>query len=401
MAENIPQSIHKSQRKERLNADDTRFRELVERTRSSQTRYVWGLHETRVLKTLEENIAANRIPNPPELQDSIKHFLEDSKYRLAEFAKDKNNPFASLGIDIMLGEAIDDEVVYGELRKIFPDAVVEWNGKRIASALPIIERVEDLPNNLYRRILELHAVKHEQKDQGFQEEIPAMQERFVRLIKKSGLPISYEDAQKRIAQVRVIVGDSIGYSVSSEILGEFDPEHDLAVISLEEISILADAPEEMKSQDERRFQTYTHEMLHALSSRSVLGDVQEDDGALESVRVQRLGLSMEGRFRWLNEAMTERMTLELLGESDGSYPKERSLLSVLLEQGLSYACLREAYFERHEPPTSGLGLKHWREMMNSFNQTFKQGFLVKLDNYVRDMGLDKAIKQVGSNWRKI
>lgn len=392
------ESAPEPQRKEKLHADDARFREWVQINQSFETRYLWGLREATLLHNLDHE---SELTDVKEVWS--KSVLSQSKFELAKLAIHADNPFAALGFDELLTEAItEDDNVHQELEKIFPDAIVDWDGQPVAFSGPVAENIERLPDNLYRRILEIHVAAYEVKNQELQEQLPAMQEKFLGLlqpyINKNNLPLTPEFLQRRLAEVPVRAGDIIGYSISSGLLGDFDAQNDVVVIPLEEITIVTP---NMKTRAERQFYTYTHEMLHALSGRTIYGNIREADNSLLSSRVQRLGLLAEGRFRWLNEAMTERINLDLLNEKEGSYPQERALLDLLIQQGISYSHLQRAYFEQHVPKKETSSLVSWREMMKDFNQTFKPGFLVKLDKYIHHNGLDKTIAQMREGWEKI
>lgn len=94
----------------------------------------------------------------------------------------------------------------------------------------------------------------------------------------------------------------------------------------------------------------THEFLHELSGKSITA--WYDDDTLFDARERKIGVSLNGRgresFDWLNEAITQWLTMELRGEDGfgkGSYFRERRWLRELLEQGLSIRLVLDAYFE--------------------------------------------------------
>lgn len=140
--------------------------------------------------------------------------------------------------------------------------------------------------------------------------------------------------------------------------------------------------------------TLTHELFHAISGKTL-----QQSGENGSVRVQRQGLEITGReggpvrFKWLNEAITEKLTMMLLGrEKSPSYPHEREGLD---ELGVSFGLLLEAYLEGFEN-VQGEKVPAWKRLNDELDRKYGPGFLTKLDHEIQGKsasGIRSAIRR--------
>ncbi|MEK7532529.1 MAG: hypothetical protein AAB579_02920 [Patescibacteria group bacterium] len=181
---------------------------------------------------------------------------------------------------------------------------------------------------------------------------------------------------------------------------------------------------------DKRWKVFVHEMFHALSGQHEVGFFDEFPefnmygmakvgthfgDPFSGVR----GMESDGRrknkrrpvLHWLNEALTEAVTRDVLGDQyrHGTYVQERALLDVLKHAGVPSDILYRAYFENYAVKPAG---EHrspaMKELFQKTNELFGDGFLVKLDWYIRyhwqsaDKKKSKSngVEQALAEWKK-
>jgi len=147
---------------------------------------------------------------------------------------------------------------------------------------------------------------------------------------------------------------------------------------------------------ENKVSILVHESLHALSGRTVVQVTETDEefGDDTSFDHRRLGLHFSSdiwagrqeKFRWLNEAVTEDLTVEISGGEDhGVYQHERRLLDQLsgaLGPG-GRRRFREAYFEDYDPQLNNEErIPFYRKLVRTVGAELGQDFLVNLDTFI-------------------
>ncbi len=235
-----------------------------------------------------------------------------------------------------------------------------------------------------------------------------------RLIEKavdSGkLPISRERVERVLGSLKVILTSGIDHVPGYN--SKFEPG--LYVGSERTIVFPLQTPHDA-------LHVTTHENLHALSGHTVVYSKNKASGEMFG-HVEKVGLSFSilrphatigdptdlvfsavHRFAWLNEAMTERLALEVDNAEDRKvYESERDLLLLLQTAGRSYIpdqFFREAYFEDHtEGPQK---LAKWKTMNHAINDAFCPGFLTMLDVFISRHGQYEAISLIREGWRKL
>ncbi len=61
-----------------------------------------------------------------------------------------------------------------------------------------------------------------------------------------------------------------------------------------------------------------------------------------------------------------------------------------------------AYFENYNPDLPyGERIPSWKRMCREINDAYEPGFLVKLDNYVKANGVNKAVVAMQEAWHQI
>ena len=195
------------------------------------------------------------------------------------------------------------------------------------------------------------------------------------------------------------------------------------------------------------YAVFVHEMLHALSGQTDEVEklpetarefLEEDDG---DFRVPRVGLRFfqrknDGenevyspvRLRWLNEAVTEKLTVDVVTHSEAGlqeakeqqkrirsafsiitkmvlsdedidifvYPLERLLLEKLVNLGLPEEIVLQAYFENYRDQAQGHTTPKLQALFQETNRLFGKGFLVKLDMFIRKNGIKKTLEECGN-----
>jgi len=242
----------------------------------------------------------------------------------------------------------------------------------------------------YIKWLEFHVGEELRRYEDCQRRIPEWQDRFRERLSRYG--VDSELVDRRITETRVTFFDYVeAMSLKGEdyyVGGDFSDRLSLArVRSFEPFY-----------EQER---IYSHELLHATSGRALI----HQPGNLtnrEEIINQRVGLEFKPAnnhpylFRWLNEAITEDLNKEMMGNSelDSSYREERHLLQLLCTFGsteVPVSVFREAYFENYDPddPT-GERVPKYKELQRQLMAAYGERILVNLDNVIKEAGGRRA-----------
>lgn len=172
--------------------------------------------------------------------------------------------------------------------------------------------------------------------------------------------------------------------------------------------------------------TLAHEILHALSGKTVLRKDEKKDlfGGeynISEYETQRLGLDYhvkgKRKFGWLNEALTENL-VGVLGFRKLSYRESRELLDLIVRdmggkkevEPLFYW----AYFEDFDPKLpQGQRIPYWKKLRQKMDEKLGSNFLLNLQNYIDHnrssgnfgwkIGVEKAVtkyKKFGKDIKK-
>lgn len=237
--------------------------------------------------------------------------------------------------------------------------------------------------------------------------------RIARFIEANGLPLDPAVVAERLDAVQCEVVD--GWTAHlAETLGGYDS-------LTHRMRLSADLPQQEIPG------VFTHEAIHAVSGQTDLVTPDEWEGFLKTEQT-RVGLHFEPSFEqavgpvpvpperprltWLNEAVTEKLTLELLEQKQGgSYESERELLGLLIEKGIPQDVIWRAYFENYEEKKTGEHREPaLRELFRKTNAVFGERFLVALDEFIRrsapnkleqGLGLDSGITRAVFRWLEL
>lgn len=159
-----------------------------------------------------------------------------------------------------------------------------------------------------------------------------------------------------------------------------------------------------------------HELIHAASGNVVIESTESDDYGIKEVQLDstRVGLrfakgplrdiaSKKSLFRWLNEAVTEKINIEITNHEKKlqTYREERALFNLLCHNGkflIDETLFYRAYFENYNPELrqSGTGVPQWKKLWSEINNAYCPGFLRKFDQYIKYHGIKKAVEAMSS-----
>ena len=153
--------------------------------------------------------------------------------------------------------------------------------------------------------------------------------------------------------------------------------------------------------EEYLFETYAHENFHALSGRTLVEQEEfydEEDSGRKSYEGIRLGLRIAGRFKWLNEAITETLAMKYsTGKDKNVYSKERKLVNILMQRfNIPMSSLLAAYFEDYEPRDRDKGsgpISAWKQLSKELREKTGENLLLVVDKEIQAKGIDAVIKE--------
>lgn len=216
-------------------------------------------------------------------------------------------------------------------------------------------------------------------------------------IQRGVLPITETVLNSRLQHTPTQLVDAFYSHLEPGILGSFDD----GTIEISELL-----------ESDQREHAFTHEMFHALSGRTIMqiksgeeqeAGISESDSWFKHLRIGTRFGTAPPRFRWLNEALTESLTMELLRKESRIYEKERRLLSIL-ETKVPRVLFLPAYFENFDPEKpADQRIPHWNALVKAINEAYGGGFLVRLDKFVQEKGVDEAVKimEQPDGWKQI
>lgn len=382
------------------------WRERIEDTRSAHEelnnifglRVLWKVYYVRHRGPLYEAHKKKFLPS------QIKNFAKDYKERIPQSCKDLQNGFVSLAKKyphevrwffvsfLEHAENIDDVCRRLGVAIGSPDDIADACMAKIVSKEGLGWDLDE-DNALFIKMIEFHVQETEKRTKTFTQEAVVYKEKVLAkltsMIEFGRLPLEKEVLEERVRTLDVYI---IDYLVAS--LGEKWGDY----VSKVHIARIASSVPMTEV-----WRVFVHEVLHSVSGVTDVMMVSENFPDITSVQTERLGLRFgqvikSGRgpeqrekdtirlsFKWLNEALTESLAMEITGDTHGSYPQERELLRLLIEKfGIDRALLEAAYFENYYAdkesvhPTPAL-----RRLFEETNKKFGPRFLVDLDLCVR------------------
>jgi hypothetical protein len=255
---------------------------------------------------------------------------------------------------------------------------------------PVSEIIASLTIEQYEAFLRARGdrlkAEAEIKRQSFDRLKDAFQQRVLEAIQRQQIPLTPQQLAQRLEQVQIRCFDRWE---NPNALGSYEPWSKTFYLPV-------------TATDQEIRETIDHEGFHALEG--VTGQVTNkvrDGNSIVAADTVRTGLTIqprfgETRFKWLNEAVTEDMNMEVNELSEGVYELEREIL-YLLERRIHAIDIRRAYFEDFEENTDQeQRLPAWKSLQRRLNAAFEPGILVTLDKLIKsapdeDEGLEQAI----------
>lgn len=235
------------------------------------------------------------------------------------------------------------------------------------------------------------------EQQRFQTELPELKgeyfNRMYALIRDSQHPLTQsmmpdELALKRLEEVALLAIDPLLMLINQSVIGEYDHEQNYA-------GILFDRSFHGNSAIRAYRPVLWHELWHVLSGRQIMQSRNQ-------MKASRIGLlnRENSRYSWLNEAITETLTGDLIGKGrhweHGFYRSERNIYKRLLQK-IPEELFLLAYFENSEPNQPDV---HQQQLFSEIDRVYGTGFLGKLDDMVIANDPLKVSQQfdISGNW---
>ncbi len=246
----------------------------------------------------------------------------------------------------------------------------------------------EIPQEMFERMVEARASARIEKQREFEANLPEWLADFrdaaISAVEDGWFPVSIDLLEQRMAELNVYLADSM--DIPEDVGGDYDIRTNTIRIFDNEKSI----------QRECLF----HEIIHSLGGRTIIDLHREGKEVADSLIHRRGGLSFGikksdkeevDRFRWLDEAVTQEISMKLLGDPQfKAYKEERRYLQeYLYEKGVSVDTVYRAYFENYNPDDKEK-VPEWKKLMRAVSQAhFNAGgaktllFLEKIDNLRR------------------
>lgn len=225
-------------------------------------------------------------------------------------------------------------------------------------------------NDIWAKVLERHIAEFKIRAETILAKAELARNGFLEAarkeIKNGQLPITEELLERRVKETAIYVTDQMVDSRAGTY-----KNHVITLVDTADESDIEHA--------------VYHELSHACSGRITAKSKIGDMYLIENVRI---GLSTmqrgtdtspyQRKMDWLNEALTERMALRLLGKPNDNRARvyERAALNTLFQRGLSEEMAYDAYFENYDPKRQK-GLPAWKKLMEAIrsNESLHKHFL--------------------------
>ncbi len=243
--------------------------------------------------------------------------------------------------------------------------------------------------------------------------LPAIKTKFIdlatKMIENGTLPISKEHLTSRLENAVIGPSDVLTDNTTTT-WGSYDQAHHRVFINIDYLR-------EAKNESEIETLVF-HELIHAIAGETLVTKSTNDKLVQGDLRIMRGGVEFEitdkvqdkevgeklkkndkylGRFRWLNEAITETEAIKMSAfDKSTSYLNERKIFELLMTQGdepIPRQLFINAYYENFDPSKNPPN-PAWRELTDAIEVAYEPGYLLKLDKFIKKMGVVKALEVI-------
>lgn len=331
-----------------LSENNQEYRKDMEKKKKAREPKAYGEQELQTYKEYQKMLTEGKteIYGKPLEQEFAKVFEWLRKYA----ARDFDSVYHGKQYQELFNQALENNQIHSELSPL-----ICIDGKLDTTKTKTFLNDFKDNNDLWAKVLELHIIMFKERAEVVKEQAERSRKKFLEkamlAIKAGTLRINEGLLIERVKETAIYVHDY----VENSSLAEYG---DHAVTLLDTFK---------ESETEH---VVFHELVHSLSGR-IIAKKTMDGFSLPNIEHVKIGLTTkyyDGIFKktkrsWLNEAITERKALMLLGDNSlANYGIERAGLETLLERGLSEDVLDDAYFENFDPDTK-TGLPAWKNLM--------------------------------------
>lgn len=373
-----------------------------------------------------------------ELRKKISNIIEESMSNFILLTKTENR-----NIVFFIRECLEDSELRDKFRRMFNIKTIRISPFIIMEK--IIDAIKDnkFPSDIWYKMIDINRQRFIDKNEIFVEKLlPELKEYFLVIVKeaisKGIIPVSMLEIESAVNDLKCGLIDST-IAALEEIGGLYDSEVNSISISSVHVSLFESASrvkdqlpskklknimESLWGSEYNKFiskheneldeqiiesrnninHVFVHEVLHYLSGKTIVAE-KIDPYDIYDYEVKQVGLKHVGaakeRLRWLNEAVTEFLTRELINTSSSftdSYNKEIELFNLLCTSGRSEipkSTFIQAYFENYDSSKpEEERLVAWKTLLLSLKDNYSKDFIVRLDNVTRKEGLDKGIEMI-------
>ena len=295
-----------------------------------------------------------------DTRDKISKIFEDYRQKLRELYS--QNP---LYLMRFIDEIMSNSALREKISRLIPNP--KFAMKEIV--ILFVTKSNTIDNDLLEEISRFHVAEFKRKSEEFKKKVPELVSNFKEIIGRAvsngWLPVNLESVDKRIQ-------NETTFTLFDELIqpklanwGDYNVIEGV-------VRVRSTLPEEDWSH------VVDHELVHSsVSGRAIIKNETKND-IFGSVTIhQKLGLGFNNYkepqqqfiFSWLNEAVTEGITILLCGGQDSRfYVKERNILKDLISEGMSQELILQAYCETEVSEINGVRVPAWKKFIQKLSE---------------------------------
>lgn len=301
---------------------------------------------------------------------------------------------AEIGMLTLEKEKITEEERSAMRLQLIIDEAAELCSMKYIRAAQQNNKEDILSDDILLTIIKNNIETWKKQSVEFEKEAKIMKEKFMYQIKNKidndelSLPFDYVKKMADTSEFQVV--DPVSAKLR-EVYGDYVPETHTIRMSLS-------TPKDVRQH------VFTHEMTHALSGKQEILSYYTDIpkqmmSDLENIRV---GTRLKDKFTWLNEALTEKISLEIIDKPEIEsvfYTDERKILNFLIDHlKIPKELFYDAYFENFDPEKENHKQPNLKKLFEFTNKNFGHKFLVNLDKlieeYTKQLGKDDGLLEI-------